>query len=201
METTGRIRSAGMILVAASLLWIVAIFMEYSLDLQPPGSGTLYYINQAMFFVAMAGWVTGIFGLTWTRAAGDGWFGRITIGLFAFGWIVLLVALPLGVITGNNNLLLFPIGGLTSMLGGLLAGVAVVVARRWHGWRRFSVLFYGLFYFLVLMLPLMVANREPTPFTEVLWGLAWLPMGYALVTSVQDDGTTRRNPAPEGEEA
>ncbi|HEV2121677.1 MAG TPA: hypothetical protein VGW38_02745 [Chloroflexota bacterium] len=185
MDTTGRIRSAGIILIAASLLWIVAILIEYGFDLQPPGSGTLYYINQAMFLVAMAGWVTGIFGLMRARAAGGGWFSRIALGLFGFGWITLIVAGLLALITGNNDLPLFPIGGLASMLGGLLAGVAVAVAGRWHGWRRFSVLFYGLFYFLVLMLPLMVANREPTLITEVLWGLAWLPIGAALVSSAR----------------
>ena len=185
METTGRIRSAGAIHIAASLLWIVAILMEYGLDLQPPGRGSLYSINQAMFFVAMAGWVVGIFGLIWARAAGDGWFGRIALGLFAFGWIMLTVAGILALITGNNDLPLFPIGGLASIIGGLLTGIAVVVAGRWHGWRRFSVLFYGLFYLLVLMLPLMIANREPTLITELLWGLAWLPIGVVLVRSVQ----------------
>jgi hypothetical protein len=45
------------------------------------------------------------------------------------------------------------------------------------------VLFYALYYLLGLMLPLMIADREPTLVTEVLWGLAWIPIGIALVAS------------------
>ena len=183
METADRVRAAGMICIGASALWIVSVFIQYRYDLQPPGSGTLLYINQGMFFAAIAGWVTGIFGLIWARAAGHGWFGKLALGLFAVGWIVLLVALPLGVITDNPDLPLFPIGGLATTIGGLLAGIAVVVARRWHGWQRVSVLFYSLFYLIVLFLPIAIANREPTMLTEVLWGLAWLPIGYALVSN------------------
>ncbi len=182
MENTSRIRNSGIALIAGSLLWVVAILVEYGFGLKPPSSGTLYYANQAMFFVAQAGWVAGIFGLIWARAAGSGRFGKIALGLFGFGWLALLVALPIAAVTGNQDLPLYPIGGLISTLGGLLSGVAVVTAGRWHGWQRFSVLFYALYYFLVLMVPLIVANRPPTLVTEALWGLAWLPMAYALAT-------------------
>jgi hypothetical protein len=183
MERTGRTRTAGSICIAASLLWIVAIFMQYGYGLKPPGSSTLFSINQIMLSVATAGWITGIVGLLWARVAGDGWFGKSALGLFAFGWIVLLAAGLLALVTGDYDLPLFPIGGLTAMVGGLLAGMAVVGARRWGGWQRFSVLFYALYYFLVLMLPLMIADREPDLVTEVLWGLAWIPIGIALVAS------------------
>lgn len=93
-----------------------------------------------MFFVAQVGYVTGIFGLMWARAAGDEWFGKAALGLFAFGWIVLLVAAPLAWITRDNNNALFPLGGLTATLGGLLAGVASpycsiasITCGAWHG--------------------------------------------------------------------
>lgn len=183
MKNTNRIRRAGRILIAAGLLWAVAIVIEYRFGLKPPGHSTLYYINQSMFFVAQAGYVTGIIGVIWARAAGDGWFGKLALSLFVFGWVVLLVAQPLAWITGNNNLLLFPVGGLAALVGGLLAGVAVVVARRWSGWQRFSVLLYALYYFLVMMLPLIIMKQGPTLVTESFWGLAWLPMGIALVNS------------------
>ncbi len=185
MENTNRVHRSGYALIAGSLLWVAAILVEYGFGLKPPSSGTLYYLNQAMFFVAEAGWVTGIFGLIWARAAGSGAFGKIALGIFAFGWITLVVAIPVGIIAGSQDIALYPLGGLTSMLGGLLAGAAVVAARRWQGWQRFSVLFYALYYFLVLMLPLFLTGQAggPTMVTEVLWGLAWLPMGYALVTT------------------
>lgn len=182
METTRRIRGAGWMLIGAGLLWVVAILIEYRFSLKPPNHGTLYAVDQGMFFLAQVGYVIGIAGLMWAHAAGDGWFGKLALGLFAFGWVVLLVAAPLAWITRNNNLPLFPIGGLAAMLGSLLAGVAVVVARRWHGWQRFTVLFYALYYLCALLLPLFIANQGPTLITESVWGLAWVPIGVALVS-------------------
>ncbi len=175
--------------MGAGLLWAAAILIEYRYGLKPPGQGTLYSINQSMFFVAQAGYLTGIFGLMWARAAGDGWFGTIALGLFAFGWAALLVAEPLAWITRNNNLALFPIGGLTAALGALISGIAVVVAGRWKGWQRFSVLFYALYYILALLLPLFIANQGPTLATESLWGLAWLPIGAALIRHARGERT------------
>lgn len=192
MESTRRIRGAGWILIGSGLLWAVAILIEYRFNLKPPNQGTLYAIDQGMFFVAQLGYVTGITGLMWAHAAGNGWFGMGTLGLFAFGWIVLVVAAPLAWITRNNNLPLFPIGGLVAMLGGLLAGVAVVVTRRWRGWQRFSVLCYALYYFCALLLPLFIANQGPTLITEVVWGLAWVPIGVTLVSQAR----TERTPSP-----
>ncbi|HZC07017.1 MAG TPA: hypothetical protein VE338_15385 [Ktedonobacterales bacterium] len=130
----------------------------------------------------------------WARAAGDGWFGKAALGLFALGWIVLLVAAPLAWITRDNNNALFPVGGLTATLGGLLAGVAVVIARRWHSWSRFTVLFYSLYYLCALILPLIIWNHGPTLVTESVWGLAWLPVGCALMSQA----SAYQIPAPVG---
>lgn len=183
MIRSDRSSHAGQILIGAGLLWAIAIFIEYHYSLKPPNHGVLYAIDQGMFFIAEAGYVIGIFGLIWAKAAGNGRFGKFALGLFALGWIVLLVAAPLAWITRDNNLPLFPVGGLAAMLGGLLAGTAVVIAHRWTGWRRYSVLFYALYYLLVMLLPLFVLRQGPTLVTESIWGLAWLPMGVALATS------------------
>jgi hypothetical protein len=183
MENLNRIRTAGMVCVAGAILWIIALFIEYGLGLQPPGSSTLFYLNQAMFLVAMVGFVTGIVGLMWARAAGDGWFGKIALGLFAAGWIVLIVATIVAPLTGNYDLPLFPIGGLGSTVGGLLAGVALAVAHRWSGWQRWSVLIYALYYLAALFLPVVIANQEPTLITESIWGIAWMLIGLAVYTS------------------
>lgn len=172
----------GLVLIGAGMLWAVAILIEYRFGLKPPNHGNLYAVDQGTFFVAQLGYVTGIIGLMRARAAGDGWLGKAALGLFAFGWIVLVVAQLLAWVTRDNNLPLFPIGGLAAMLGGLLAGAAVVAARRWTGWQRFSVLVYALYYLCALLLPLFIAHHGPTLITESLWGLAWLPIGVALAS-------------------
>jgi hypothetical protein len=183
MENLNRIRATGISCIAGAIVWIFALFIEYGLGLQPPSSGALFYLNQAMFLVAMTGFVLGIVGLMWAQATGDGWLGRIALGLFALGWIVLIVATIVAPLTGNYDLPLFPIGGLVATVGGLLAGVAVAVGHRWSGWQRWSVLVYALYYLVALILPLVVANQEPTLITEAIWGLAWMLIGLAVYTS------------------
>lgn len=73
MENPSRIRATGISCITGAIVWIIALFIEYGLGLQPPGSGGLFYLKQAMFLVAMVGFLMGIVGLMWARAAGDGW--------------------------------------------------------------------------------------------------------------------------------
>ena len=184
VKNANRIRTAGLLGMFGAVLFLVNLFVEYSLGLQPPGSGALYYANQGMFFIAMLCYVIVIVGLMWAKAAGDGWFGKISLGVFASGWTLLLAAeIVLLTLVDNPSMVLFPIGGLISMFGGLLAGIAVATAGRWHGWQRFAPLIVGLYFLLVLVVPDFVANREPNLLTESLWPVTWFLLGLALVTS------------------
>jgi hypothetical protein len=183
MNTINRIRNTGLVCMAAAILWIIAILIEYRYDLQPPGRGLLYILNQLMFLVALTGYLIGILGLIGGRAAGDGRFGRFTLGLFAFGYSILIVATIVSLPAGNNDNLFFPIGGLAASLGCLLSGIAIVTAKRWQGWQRWSVLIYAIYYWAALFLPLVIANQEPIQITETLWGLAWLLIGFALYSN------------------
>jgi hypothetical protein len=183
MNNLKRIQNAGLVCIAAAILWIIAITIEYRYDLQPPGRGLLYVSNQLMFLVALAGYLTSIFGLIWGRVAGEGRIGRYALGLFAFGYSILIVATIVSLPAGNNDNLFFPIGGLAASLGCLLSGIAIVTAKRWQGWQRWSVLIYAIYYWAVLFLPLVIANQEPNQITETIWGLAWLLIGLALYSN------------------
>ena len=183
MNTINRIRNTGLVCMSAAILWIIAITMEYHYDLKPPGSGALYDLNQLMFITAIAGHLTGIFGLIWARAAGEGRFGRFTLGLFAFGYSILIVATIVSLPAGNNDNWLFPMGGLAASLGCLLAGISISTAKRWQGWQRWSVLIYAIYYWAALFLPLVIANQEPNQITETIWGFAWLLIGFALYSN------------------
>ena len=185
MNNINRVRNIGIVCASAAIIWIIAITIEYPLHLQLPGSGTPFYLNQSMFLAANIGYVIGILGLMWVKAAGNGWFGKIALGLFASGWVILVVATIWSLFTGNNENPLFPIGGLAASIRCLLAGVAIVTAKRWQGWQRWSVLIYAVYYWAALFLPLAIANREPNQITETIWGLAWLLIGLALYTNHQ----------------
>lgn len=91
-------------------LWIIALFIEYQYGLWPPGnSSLLYYIDQFMFFVAMAGYMTMLIGLLKSNAAGSGIFGKITLGIFITGLASLLIAQVVQLLTKNPDLFLYPI--------------------------------------------------------------------------------------------
>jgi hypothetical protein len=183
VKKKNRIRNTGLVCMAAAILWIIAIVIEYRYDLQPPGRGILYNLNHLMFLVSLTGYLIGILGLIGGRAAGDGRFGRFTLGLFAFGYSILIVATIVSLPAGNNDNWLFPIGGLAASLGCLLSGIAIVIAKRWQGWQRWSVLIYAIYYWAALFLPLVIANQEPNQITETIWGFAWLLLGLALFTN------------------
>ena len=184
MENTDRVRRAGMVCVAAAALWIVSLCIEFGFGLEPPGSGTLYSVNQSMFHVAMSGFVVGIVGLIWARAAGNGWFGTIALGLFALAWSGLIVdgvLPPVIAATGLPQDAVQPIFGLTATFGAVLSGIAVAVAQRWAGWQRFVVLANALCALLVLGVNIASVTSSFIP--EVIWGLSWRLIGLALVAN------------------
>jgi hypothetical protein len=199
MEAWRLVRLAGLGCMLAALLWIVALLIEYGYNLFPPGSGTLFVANQSMFALAMLGYLLGILGL-FRAGAVTGWFGLAVLGLFFAGWCALFLALTVSLTTGSSALdLLVPLGGIGGNLGALLTGIAIVRAGRWRGWQRYAVLVYGLYYLLVLFLPIAIINAEPTLLTETGWALAWLGIGAALFTS--DRARARTPTARAGAEA
>lgn len=173
-------------------LWLVALFIEYAYYLFSC-KGALCGANQGMFLVAQLCYLVLIAGLMRTRAAGDGWFGRISLGLFFFGWAALasalfMSALGLPVPPGFPVFdLLTLIGAIASTLGGFLVGIAVARAGRPRGIWRFAPLVQGL-YQLVAFLRVVLAGQEPTQLTESLWTGTWFLIGLALFVGAR---TTR----------
>ena len=181
MRAARQARAAGILGVIGGLTWIAGISLEYSHHLQPPGSGTLFVVNQLMFLVAEACYLAVILGIIRIGAAGRGWFGRTATALFLMGQAALLVGLVLSFVIDRAMADVFlPIGGLLVLLGSLLTGVSVIRAASWHGWRRFVPLGYGLYYLLGLLVPLAVVGRDPTYLSEFLWSIAWSVLGLAL---------------------
>ncbi len=124
--------------MAAAAVWVVALVIEYQYGLRTPGNtSTLYKADQAAFYLAQVGYLVMLIGLFWSRAGGDGRFGRIAIGI----WIIAVVAIVLGQglgVFGVNAVFLLPVSGVGQIVGSLLTSVAVVRAGRWAGWRRWA---------------------------------------------------------------
>ena len=135
-----------------------------------------------MFFVALAGYLVMLLGLWKSKAAGDGIFGRISLGIFIAGLVSLLIAWLAQLIKKDPNFFLYPVGGIFQLLGGLLTGIAVVTAKRWDGWQRFAPLIQGLYYLLLFFLLVVSSNQSPSPIGEALWQVTWSITSLALFT-------------------
>jgi hypothetical protein len=178
-------RNAALIGMVSAVVWLAALTIEYTFHLQPPGNDSLlYYLDQALFFVAMTGYVILVWGLVQAKAAGNGVFGKISPGILIAGLAALLIAQIVSMLTNNPDFFLFPIGGLLQMLGGLLTGIAVVIARRWDGWQRYAPLLQGLYY-LALILMLVIFDQSPTQLGESIWQATWFLTSLALFTKMR----------------
>jgi hypothetical protein len=182
MQNKSIARTAGFAGMAGAVIWIIAVIMEAGLGLKTPDSGPLNNVNQLIYSMGMIGILIGILGLLWGDAV-KGTFGRIAVILFALGYLILVSANLLTVSSGSEDQILYPIGGIVSLLGAVFTGIAVAVEKRWSGWQRFMPLIHAAFVFFVLYLPLFIANQEPTPLKELLWGVSLLLMGLAVYTS------------------
>lgn len=182
MNIRARMRTPGMVGMCAAILFLSALFVEYAFGLFVGDGSALYYFDSALFFIAQIGFLLLLLELWQAKVAGDGIFGKIALGIFISGLIALLIAQALNLLTNNHDQILYPIGGLLQFIGCLLTGIAVVTAKRWEGWQRFVPLIQSIYLLFAIMLPLFMANQDPTLLTESLWQATWFLVGLALFT-------------------
>ena len=183
MNSKSQIRVSSIVGMASAGLWIIALSIEYRYGLQPPGNGSpIYFVDQIMFFIALAGYLIMLFGLWKSQAAGDGILGKISLGVFVAGLVALLIASIVQLFRKDPDLFLYPVGGILQLLGGLLTGIAVVTARRWDGWQKYAPLLQGLYYLTALFLPIVISDQSPTQLGESLWQVTWFITSLALFT-------------------
>ena len=183
MGHQNRTQTAGVFGIFGAILFFAGLLVEYRYGLFPPGNGPLFIANQITFFVAMSAILVMLWGLRAARAGGDGRFARVVLTVYPLGWAALILGGLIGLLTGNVDNLFFPLGGLSTMIFGLLAGLAVAAANKWRGWPRFALLTQAVYYLLVMMIlpPLLTGSNEPTLLTESLWMATWLWVGLALM--------------------
>jgi hypothetical protein len=199
VKSTRFVRAAGVAGMFGSALWVLALYIEYAYDLLQPRESVLYAANQAMFLVGMLCFLAVIAGLM--RAGAGGRFGKISLGIFFFGWAMFAVAVLLDVIgisvISDSPIadLVILIGAVTSTLGGFLAGIAVAVSGRLPGLWRFAPLSQGL-YQIAAFLRVVLFGQEPTQLTESLWMATWFLIGLALLVAASDETPADRKEAP-----
>lgn len=138
------------------------------------------------------GELAAVVALALCGAAGAGWPGRAGLGLAGLGTALLAVAEVLTEAGRGVSDTLFAIAPALVGLGMLVAGVAVVRAGGWTGWRRWVVLGLGGYVFAVLTPVLIAAGGPPAP--GALWALACWEALWVLVAAavlVETAGASR----------
>lgn len=174
------IQVSGAMGMFGAFLFFTALIVEYRYDLFSPRTGPLQVLNKIHFTLAMIFLLVMLLQYRRVRAGGDGRFARISLTLFPIGWALLIVANVISLLTGNGDNLFYPLGGLTSILFGLLSGIAVARNKKWPHWGRFTLLFQGLYNVLVMVVLTIVLTGDINPnfMTESIY------MGFWFLTSL-----------------
>jgi hypothetical protein len=176
-------RAAGLIGVAAGLLWAALTVWEYRAGLQHGRLAGARLANQIGFTAATVGYLVMLVGLHRARPAGPGRTARVFTGLFASAWLAILAGQFLTLLAGISNEPnpLLPVGGILQAVASIGVGVTVARTGRWAGWQRWWPLVLGGYYVIGLLIPAL-AGHEPGPVTEPIWGLTYAILGAAVAT-------------------
>ena len=193
MTSTDSIRRAGIACALGGLLWFLTLMLDVvATDVIHDSAGHFRLWVAALFLMQLL-LLAGLLGFARSGAVGAGWLGRLGLGLALLGRGLFVVAEVQVFIAVEDYTPLLTLGAMVTALGMLLAGVAVLRAGRWAGWRRFTPLVAGLYPFLA-MFPLFAATGERPTVMVALWGGAWLLLGVALHVEAQGRGLERRRP-------
>ncbi|GLZ50324.1 hypothetical protein Acsp06_65090 [Actinomycetospora sp. NBRC 106375] len=120
-------------------------------------------------------------------AAGRGWLARIGLGAAIIGQVLLVAAELIYPVSPDVGDQIFYVAPLLSAIGLILAGIAVLSARRWSGWRRFTPMLVGLWSLVVLTPALIASGGPPAPlalWAITGWELCWVALGAAVLTEI-----------------
>jgi hypothetical protein len=191
MANTERIRMAGVACAVGGALWVITLIPGVVAPQAVYGSVTSYRVWVGPLIVVQALLLVGVAGLALSGAAGTGWLGRVGLGIALLGRTSFLIGELWDFVQGRDVELLVPLGALTTGLGMLLAGIAILLTRRWGGWHRFIPLLAGLYPFIAMFPILAITGEAPLPMIT-LWGLLWLLLGLAMHAEASASGTLRR---------
>jgi hypothetical protein len=187
MQNPSVARKAGIVGMAGAVLWIISIIVQSSVGLSGSESGSLWVVNELISLTAQIGMIIGFLGLIWGGAFG-GRFGTIAVGAHVLGYTLIVLGGIAGLLLGDSEsplFLLYLIGAVLAGVAAVLMAVAVLTTARWAGWQRWIPLLYGIYYLLIVELPMMLGVTPDGPGISVLigMGVSWFLVALAVYTA------------------
>lgn len=184
----GAARTAGIVCLVGGLLGAV---LDVSTLVTGPGEVSVARnLGYALLQLTV---VVGLVGTAVLGATGSAWWGRVGLGVAILSYVALICAELVEPFDPAAAAVVFELVPLVFGPGMLLAGAAVLRARRWSGWRRHVPLAVGVYVFVVF-LPVVVALGE-TGFWAAVVGLDLLfaALGLAVVRETATAGARARS--------
>jgi hypothetical protein len=183
------VRLTGLSCIVGALILVPADIHQAISALEPGDPG--FALGNAFGITGHLMLLVGVLGLARSRAAGAGLLAGTGLCTAGLGWVLLVAGeIAFGAGSPLGEPLLTAAGPVTG-IGMVLAGTAVLRARQWRSWTRFTPLACGLYIFVVL-LPGFAIFGLPNYWVVAGWSLCWLALGVALRAETVD-----RTPVPQ----
>ncbi|HEY8738180.1 MAG TPA: hypothetical protein VIO62_14195 [Candidatus Dormibacteraeota bacterium] len=159
----------------AGIVLIIAIGVRVT-GLLPPHhliALSLYALTDLLIVLTLA-------SLWRSHACGNGLAAKIGLGLAALGYILDVPGELLTETSRRTATTLSSVGVSLFAVGMIVAGISMLIARRWHGWHRFVPLALGA-YIPVVLIPSLILRRGPD-LAFALLGVLYLVLGLAVRT-------------------
>ena len=182
---TQKVKQAGTLYAAGGAIWF--LFIVGSILTGFPWSEehtTSFTVAETIFIIVQTLLLIGFFGIWWSGGVGQGTFGKIAFGLAALGHLIFVLVEIHSLILGDLSPL-FPLAPVSSAIGILLTGIAVLRAKTWTGWTRWMPLITGIYPF-IFMFPFVAVTGETLDIAIGFWGLVRLALGLAIRAQADD---------------
>ncbi len=155
----------------------------------PPDPKRFDRVDDTLYLLWSVGAICALWALIGLRATGRNRILRAAPFLAMAGFAAMIVGslTDLAGLTEPATNLFAGIAWVLILLGTLVVAILALAARTWPGWRKFAPLT------CILAVPLVVLVA---PVGAPLFGLAWVLLGYAVLTSAAPAAVPRGAPVP-----
>jgi len=183
--TPSHANRAAVALALGGALWSVAALVGGA------DGGDHFYLAESIWLPAQLALLLGTVELWRARLHGMSRAGTAGSAIATVGRVAFVLAEVLALTTGEIQESVLPAAIALTALGMIIAGVAVLRARKLETWRRWVVLGAGA-YPLLFMIPFAAILGEPPAASLIGWGAALVVVGVAARES---DSSTLANAA------